>query len=159
MEIEIREATQKDLAGILELYRHFDRPEDPPLSAERLEQIWQGFCGSEFFKLLVAFVDNEMASTCALTIIPNWGRGGKPYALIENVVTRTNLRGQGIGSRLMEFALHTAWQYDCYKCMLMTGRNHFDNHRFYKRLGFSQNREGFVTKHSNEQPQGGPNEV
>ena len=80
MEIEIREATQEYLVDILELCRHFDRPEDPPLSTERLGQIRQGFCGSEFVKQLVAFVDSEMASTCALTIIPNLARGGKPWA-------------------------------------------------------------------------------
>ena len=71
-----------------------------------------------------------------LHILPNMTRGGRPYALVENVVTLAAYRGQGYGRRVMQAAIAAAWAADCYKIMLLTGKTSAAR-GFYDALGFS----------------------
>ena len=70
---------------------------------------------------LIGRLGGKSITSCVLTIIPNLTRGGRPYALVENVVTHAEYRRQGIGTRLLHAALQSAWERGCYKVMLSTG--------------------------------------
>ena len=72
-----------------------------------------------------------------LHILPNMTYLGRPYGLIENVVTRAANRMGGIGRQLMTHAIDYAWSQDCYKIMLLTGKQAKAS-GFYRKLGFSQ---------------------
>ena len=63
--------------------------------------------------------------------------GGRPYGLVENVVTLAARRGQGIGTLVLEHVINAAWQAGAYKIMLQTGRAR-GALRFYEGLGFSR---------------------
>lgn len=65
-------------------------------------------------------------------------RGGRPYALIEDVVVHTNHRGNGVGKAIMGATLARAWRAGCYKVMLMTGRRNKAAHAFYAACGFDR---------------------
>lgn len=71
-----------------------------------------------------------------LHILPNVTWGGRPYALIENVVTDRNHRKRGIGRAVLLGALDQAWRADAYKVMLLTGQNR-GARGFYESVGFS----------------------
>ena len=62
--------------------------------------------------------------------------GSAPYALVENVVTRRDYRGQGCGSAVLEAAKNLAAECGCYKIMLMTGSKKESTLRFYERAGY-----------------------
>lgn len=79
-------------------------------------------------------------------MIPNLTRGGKPYALIENVVTHANHRGAGFGRMALNAAVERAWEADCYKVMLMTGSKQPSTLAFYKAAGFEQSKTGFQVR-------------
>jgi GNAT superfamily N-acetyltransferase len=82
-----------------------------------------------------------------LTIIPNLTRGAQPYGVIENVVTHPDFRRQGIGTRILQAALASAWERGCYKVMLMTGRKDEATLRFYQQAGFEAGvKTAFVAK-------------
>jgi GNAT superfamily N-acetyltransferase len=82
-----------------------------------------------------------------LIVIPNLTRGARPYGLIENVVTHPEYRKQGIGSNLLRYALRLAWEKQCYKVMLLTGRKQEETLRFYESVGFQRGiKTGFVAK-------------
>jgi GNAT superfamily N-acetyltransferase len=84
-------------------------------------------------------VQGRIVATCYVNLIPNLTRNAAPYAIIENVVTDTDHRNQGIGKTVVQCALAYAWEAGCYKVMLQTGSRRASTHAFYKTCGFSGN--------------------
>ena len=93
---------------------------------------------------LVVAVDDAgtVAATCQLTFTPSLSRGGGERMTIEAVRVRTGLRGQGLGRRLMEWALDEARERGCALAQLTTDKRRADAHRFYAGLGFTASHEG-----------------
>ena len=71
-----------------------------------------------------------------LHLLPNVTWQGRPYGLIENVVTQPEHRRGGIGRAVLQTALAHAWQQSAYKIMLMTGQKR-GARGFYEAVGFS----------------------
>ena len=138
----IRAALPSDLEGLAALYPHLN-PSDEPISRDlataRLDAINQIPSST----VLLGLLHDELVASCTLIVIPNLTRGGKPYALIENVVTDARLRGQGYGTRILHAAAKAAWDADCYKVMLMTGSKQPSTLKFYENAGFEQTKTGF----------------
>jgi GNAT superfamily N-acetyltransferase len=84
-----------------------------------------------------------LAADCTVIVIPNLTRGGKPYALIENVVTHAGHRNRGFGKAVLKAAVERAWGHGCYKAMLMTGSKEASTIAFYEAAGFEQTKTGF----------------
>jgi N-acetylglutamate synthase-like GNAT family acetyltransferase len=80
--------------------------------------------------------DGEPVACLTLHILPNMTYAAAPYALIENVVTRKDQRGKGIGRELMRHALEQVDRAACYKVMLLTGAERGAK-GFYRACGFS----------------------
>lgn len=138
----IRAALPSDLEGLAALYPHLnpcDELVSRDLAASRLDAIKQ-IPGSE---VLLGLLDHKPVASCTLIVIPNLTRGGKPYALIENVVTHAGYRGRGYGTRILRAAVEAAWDAGCYKVMLMTGSKQPSTLKFYENAGFEQTKTGF----------------
>ena len=149
--IEIRAAGRSDIGPLLDLYRQL-HPDDPPLALPEAVTLWERsllYPGSE---ILIGVKDGEIVSTCALVVVPNLTRGGRPYALIENVVTASSQRKRGFGAAVMKAAIAAAWRQDCYKVMLLTGTNDPATLKFYHDAGFEQNKTGFQIRRSAGRP-------
>ena len=132
----IRLIRHEELPALLELYHHLHL-EDPRLPiTPHIEQLWEQILATQHLRYLVAEVNGRIVSTCTLAILPNLTRSARPYALIENVVTHPEFRRQGIATRLLQFALALAWDANCYKVMLLTGRKDEATLRFYQNAGF-----------------------
>ncbi|HWJ70456.1 MAG TPA: GNAT family N-acetyltransferase [Sphingobium sp.] len=142
MSIILRSAVADDLPAMLALYRHLS-PEDPPLPMEEAEPNWQALLASPLSDVLVAQVDGVVAATCLLLIVPNLTRGGRPFAMIENVVTDAAWRRRGLGSQLLALARERAQMARCYKIMLATGRTDAAVLRFYEQAGFTRGGKTF----------------
>lgn len=141
----IRHAKRADLPAILALNAQLN-PGDMALPPEeQLGQVWDTILTNPIMHTFVADQGGQVIATCVLAIIPNLTRGARPYGLIENVVVAQQARGGGIGTLLMRGALEFAWQRQCYKVMLMTGRPQAVG--FYERAGFrSDEKFGLVAK-------------
>ena len=135
--LEVREAEPDDLHHILVLMHHLN-PDDEPLDADEAERVWREQRASGLLHVLLGWLDGEAVTSCLLAIVPHLTRGGRPFALIENVVTRTDLRGRGFGRTLMQAAVERARAADCYKVMLLTGRKDEAVFRFYESCGFDR---------------------
>ena len=138
----IRAARPSDLERLLKLYPQLN-PSDEAMSldlaASRLGDINQ-LPGSA---VLLGLLGNDLVASCTLIVIPNLTRAGRPYALIENVVTDALHRGRGYGTRILRAAVDAAWGAGCYKVMLMTGSKQPSTLKFYENAGFEQTKTGF----------------
>jgi GNAT superfamily N-acetyltransferase len=146
MELAVRSAGLADLDALRQLYTHL-HPTDDPLPEALAIQRWKAMLAQPGFTCLLGLHGRELVSSCCLVIIPNLTRGGRPYALVENVVTDQDFRRHGFGRALVQEALRLAWEADCYKAMLLTGSKRPEMHRFYESCGFrSGEKSGFVAR-------------
>ncbi|VIO75275.1 hypothetical protein CI1B_57760 [Bradyrhizobium ivorense] len=131
----VRTAAQHDLPEVLNLYQHL-HPHDPELDTATAERVWSTLLASDFMTVIVAQAADLLVSSCTLAIVPNLSRGGRSYAVIENVVTHADYRRLGLGRRVLAHAIDLAWQADCYKVLLATGSKRESTLRFYEQAGF-----------------------
>ena len=131
----IREAKQKDLDAILELYL-FLHEDSIPEKDEHLKATWRQIIQDPNHHLIVNEVYNTIVSSCVCIIIPNLTRNIRPYAFIENVVTHEDYRGKGYAGECLEYAREIAAKENCYKMMLLTGSKKTETLRFYEKAGY-----------------------
>jgi len=132
----IRDAAHDDLPQLLDLYRHLHPEEQLP--AETANAAWSALLGSGVMTVIVAQAGEQLVSSCTLAIVPNVTRGGRSYAVIENVVTHADYRRQGLGRQVLARATELAWRADCYKILLATGSQRESTLRFYEGAGFQR---------------------
>ncbi len=131
----IREAEPKDFEGVKRLYAQL-HPDDPSVSDGRDESVFRTILDADHLHIFVVEIHEKLVATCYLNFIPNMTRNVSPYCVIENVVTESELRNQGIGKALLRHVLDFAWSLGCYKVMLQTGSRRASTHHFYKSCGF-----------------------
>ncbi|XXV13234.1 GNAT family N-acetyltransferase [Sorangium sp. So ce1182] len=143
----VRAAQLGDLEGVLELYRDL-HPEDESFPPEPgLSALWARMLEQPGLRVFVLERGAALVASCTLVVVPNLTRGGRPYALVENVVTHREHRRRGLGSRVVRHALAEAWEAGCYKAMLLTGSRRPEVHRFYAACGFrAGDKTGFVAR-------------
>lgn len=136
-EPEIRPAKLADLPAILALYRQLNLG-DPIVDAAAAERVWLALLASDVTTVLVADRAGAAVASCTLAIVPNLSRGARPYGVIENVITDSAHRRQGLGRAVLQVALDRAWGADCYKVLLATGSRRESTLRFYEETGFTR---------------------
>ena len=147
MELRLRPAAQDDLSGVLELYKDFHPAGEPAAETSALEKVWKEIVARPGLTCVVGEYEGRLVSTCCIAIVPNLTRGGRSYALIENVVTHPDFRRRGFGRAVVRHTLALAWAAGCYKVMLLTGSRRPETHRFYEECGFrSDDKIGFVAR-------------
>jgi len=145
--MEIRPIARSELSELLALYTHLHADDDLPPDGGTAERIWDELQGSGRYRYVGAYVDGQLVSSCTITVIPNLTRGGRPYGLIENVVTHADHRGRGYARAVLQDALAFAWAQGCYKVMLMTGRKDEATLRFYESAGFDRHgKQAFIAR-------------
>ena len=149
----IRLARETDYAAVVELYAEFGG-DVPGISGDEGLARWREILAHPGTSVIVAADEGndatageqEKGQACApicaivtLHVLPNMTYLGRPYALVENVITSQAYRGQGLGKQVMERAIDMAWDANAYKVMLLTGKGRQDGGAkgFYESLGFS----------------------
>lgn len=72
-------------------------------------------------------------------IIPNLTAHGRSICFLENVVTDSAYRKQGLASKVIEMAIEDAKSHSCYKVILQSNCKRTEAHKFYENLGFDGN--------------------
>ena len=145
--MELRELNEKDLESLIKLYEQLDDA-NGNFTAEDARKIWKTEIeGNKKIKYYGAVENGKVISTCYCLIIPNLTRLGSSIAFVENVVTDSEYRGQGLGRKVMEMAIEFARENNCYKVILQSASFRKEAHQFYKNLGFDgESKKAFIMK-------------
>jgi GNAT superfamily N-acetyltransferase len=92
--------------------------------------------------LAVAEQDGRLVGTLQLTFIPYLSHRGGERALIEAVRIAGDVRGEGLGRTMLEWAIDQARQRRCRMVQLTTDTRRADARRFYESLGFVATHDG-----------------
>lgn len=142
----VRFAEVGDLQGMLALYKEL-RPHDPELAADEASARWRELLAQPHIRVVVVDVESCLASTCMIALVTNLASGGRPFGVIEHVVTLPRFRGRGLARATLRHALEFAWSRSCCKVILLSGMQRPDAHALYESLGFRGDIErGFVIK-------------
>ena len=87
-------------------------------------------------ELIVAESTGEVIGTLHLMFLPSLSYQGGLRAQIESVRVDRKYQNQGIGSRMMKWAIERARARGAHLVQLTTHKSREDAHRFYSRLGF-----------------------
>lgn len=138
--INIRKASVSDIAAVINLIADDQlgatrEQVDGPVSLvyrtafERIERQH----GNDIY---VAEIDGEIIGCMQLTFITGLSRKGLTRCQIEAVRVSKTLRSQGVGKKMMVYAIDLAKTSGCGLVQLTTDNSRADAHRFYKKLGF-----------------------
>jgi ribosomal protein S18 acetylase RimI-like enzyme len=147
MALVIREARREDVAAIVRLLADDqlgagrEVVADPPAPGylEAFEKV-----AADPRNLLAVAEDaaGAVVGTLQITFIPGLSNQGAELALIEAVRVDSRLRGQGLGGRMIEWAMETARARGCRNVELFTHLSRVEAQRFYERLGFERSHAG-----------------
>lgn len=97
-------------------------------------------------ELTIAEIDGNKVATFQLTFIQYLNFEGTLRAQIEAVRTRSDYRGQGIGTKVLTYAINRAKEKGCSLVQLTSDKRRTEALKFYEKLGFKASHEGFKLK-------------
>lgn len=131
--MNLRIASDNDYDAVMALMLQLN-PDDPVVDESLGRSLFNTITETDGLSVYLAEVNDRPVATCYLNIMPNLTRGGRPYALIENVVTDSEHRRNGIGKFLLQEVMSVAFKSGCYKVMLLSGRDS-QVQTFYEKCG------------------------
>jgi GNAT superfamily N-acetyltransferase len=84
----------------------------------------------------------EIIGTLQLTFLPYLTYRGGTRALLEAVRIREDVRGEGLGQKMITWAIHRAKERGAHVLQLTTDKQRPEAIRFYEKLGFTASHEG-----------------
>ena len=139
--INIREAQITDLDDLLMLYSVLYGKNVLKRDKE-MEKIWNHMLTDQYYHIIVAEEDGKIVSTCTCVVIQNLTFEHRPYAIIDNIVTHSEYRAQGLATACLQEAERFARRAGCFKITLSTSSRLPSTHKFYEKLGY--NKEGLT---------------
>lgn len=142
-ELAIRPARAEDLEALLALYAELAEEAGPaPAPDSEARRVLEEILAQPMRHLTVASRDGRVVASADMLIVANLTHGGRPWAIIENVVVTAMARRSGVGSRLMGYLMWLARASGCYKVQLLSA-DHRRAKAFYEHLGFQALSTGF----------------
>ncbi|MEJ8476449.1 GNAT family N-acetyltransferase [Roseibium algae] len=113
-------------------------------NAEDYRQAFDAILQAPEMDIYVALDDDgSVLATYQIHFMKGLAFKGRPRVELESVHTRADMRGQGIGAKLIEHAEALARQANAGLIQLTSNSVRTDAHRFYVRLGYDQSHLGF----------------
>ena len=148
--INFRVATKQDLDKVVEMLAD----DELGSTRERYEQplpesyinAFRAITSDPNNELIVAYQGNKLIGVQQITYTPYITHQGGWRATIEGVRTSSSMRGKGVGTRLIKWAIHRAKKRGCHLVQLTTDKQRVDALRFYEHLGFKATHEGLKMK-------------
>jgi GNAT superfamily N-acetyltransferase len=141
----IRRATAEDIPAIVAMLAddELGALRESPDDLTPYERAFAAIDAAEHEVLVVAEQDGGVVGTLQLTVLRGLSRQGASRAQVEGVRVASAVRGQGVGEKLMRWAVDEAKARGCAVVQFTSDKSRVDAHRFYLRLGFTKSHEGF----------------
>jgi len=144
--LHIRSATEADLPEIVMLLAVDElgsQREDPsmPLNTQYLDG-FNAIQADSNQLLIVGQINGRVAACLQLSFIPGLSRLGQWRGQIESVRVSDSYRGQGVGHRMLQWAIQECRHRQCGLVQLTTDKQRTDACRFYESLGFTASHQG-----------------
>jgi GNAT superfamily N-acetyltransferase len=142
-----RKATKKDLLKIVEMLVEDELGKiremfQDPLPADYINAFKNIDNNSNQELIIVENNDSEIIGTMQLSFIQYLTYRGGLRAQIEAVRIRKDMRGNGIGKMMFEWAVNRAKERNAHLLQLTTDKKRPDAIKFYKSIGFIATHEG-----------------
>ena len=143
----LRLARQSDLAAIIGLLADDDLGSAREIVADPIDPRYlSAFAAIEADanQLLAVATDasDQVVGCLQLSFIPGMSRTGMWRGQIESVRIARDLRGSGLGSEFIEWAIVQCAERGCGLVQLTSDKTRVDSIRFYEKLGFVASHEG-----------------
>lgn len=147
IDVTFRQATIEDLPALISLFAddpiggHCDTTDSSALPL--YETAFAAIEASPNDLLFAGVLQSEVIATAQVTFITSLTGRGTKRMVIEAVQTRADMRGKGIGAKLIQHCLDIARERGIALVQLTSNAKRQDAHRFYERLGFEKSHAGF----------------
>ena len=146
-DIVFRTATAADLPAIVALLDDDDLSkgrEDASLPLDpRYLAAFEAISADPNQLQIVADLDGKVVGTMQLSFLAGIAFRGSWRGQIEAVRISRDLRGQGLGQRMIEWAVERCRERGCRMAQLTSKLDRVDAHRFYERMGWKKSHAGF----------------
>jgi len=146
-DIIIREARESDLPALIAMFAadplggHGDTTD--PVAYPDYISAFATIAASSDQTLYIAEHAGDVVGTFQTMVTTSLNARGSSAMIIEAVQTRADMRGQGIGAQMIEFAIAEAKSRGVRLVQLTSNAVRKDAHRFYERLGVKPSHLGF----------------
>lgn len=141
-EIQINFAELKDFNEVNKLYKQLWP--DGQLEEKRIQSIFENDLKNNLRIYITARLNSVIVGLCTLFVRIDI-RYGK-VALIDELIVDENLRGYGIGTKLLNKATEIAKSENCYRLELHSNIKRLEAHKFYESNGFEKSSYYFKKK-------------
>lgn len=142
VDVQFRQATKEDRSGILALLSarqlesnslHGTSGNAVPVHGDRL---FSEMLSNPNVRMIAGTIDGRTVATLTIHLLPQIRKGGY-YAIFEDVLVAEDFRRQGIGSRLLMYAIDLCRQDKRIKKIKLGSRKDAEEvHTFYEKAGF-----------------------
>ncbi|MBB3526594.1 GNAT family N-acetyltransferase [Rhizobium redzepovicii] len=144
---QFRLARQSDLVAIVRLLADDDLGSAREITSDPVDARYlSAFAAieSDANQLLAVAIDpsDRVVGCLQLSFIPGLSRTGMWRGQIESVRVARDVRGSGLGSAFVEWAVGQCAARGCSLVQLTSDKTRADSIRFYERLGFVASHEG-----------------
>ncbi len=116
---------------------------NPDLKTILTEQLNSSFNADQNSKLNILIAENEQGKIIGMLVF-NIISGFKNYAILEDMLLDQSLRGQSLGSTLLEKAVAESKNWNISFMMLESGLHNTGAHHFFGKYGFKKVSENYI---------------
>lgn len=117
---------------------------NPDLDVILTEQLLTDFNSDGSSKLNILIAENENAEIVGMMVFNVINSPFKKYAILEDMLLDQSVRGQSLGSKLLEKAIEESKKWNISFILLESGVNNHGAHQFFNRYGFKKVSESYI---------------
>lgn len=117
---------------------------NPDLNVILTEQLLTDFNSDGSSKLNILIAENENSEIVGMMVFNVISSPFKKYAILEDMLLDQSVRGQSLGSKLLEKAIEESKNWNISFILLESGVNNHGAHQFFNRYGFKKVSESYI---------------